>query len=65
MSRYDLTDAQRQVLEPLLLSMKKGCGRPRSDNRKWPNGILYFMKTGVARAESAYRIRIAFKYSGV
>jgi transposase len=51
MSRHDLTDRQWQVLEPLLPSPKNGPGRPRIDNRKCLNGILYVLKTGIPWAD--------------
>ena len=51
MSRHDLTDAQWQVLEPLLPPVKRGRGRPRTDTHKCLNGILYVLKTGCAWAD--------------
>ena len=51
MSRHDLTDAQWQVLESLLPQSKPGRRRPRTDNRKCLNGILYVLKTGCAWAD--------------
>ncbi len=51
MSRHDLTDAQWQVLESLLPQRRPGRGRPRTDNRKCLNGILYVLKTGCAWAD--------------
>jgi transposase len=51
MSRHDLTEAQWQVLEPLLPSTKHGPGRPRTDNRKCLNGILFVLKTGIPWAD--------------
>ena len=51
MSRHDLTDEQWRVIEPLLPPVKAGRGRPRTDNRKCINGILYVLKTGIAWAD--------------
>ncbi len=51
MSRHDLTDAQWQMLEPLLPQQRLGRGRPRTDNHKCLSGILYVLKTGVAWAD--------------
>ena len=51
MSRHDLTDEQWRVLEPLLPPVKEGRGRPRTDNRKCLNGILYVLKTGIPWAD--------------
>ena len=45
--RHELTDEQWQVIEPLLpLSGVKG--RPRVDDRRVINGMLYKCKTGIA-----------------
>lgn len=41
----DLTDKEWELLEPLL-PPKASTGRPRSDDRKTVNGILYVLSTG-------------------
>jgi len=41
----DLTDAQWQALEPLLPKQGR-MGRPRADDRRTVNGILYVLRTG-------------------
>jgi transposase len=43
----DLTDAQWAVLQPLLLS-RSHTGRPRADDRRTLNAILYVLRTGCA-----------------
>ena len=48
MSRHDLSDEQWKVIEPLLPPKATGRGRPRADDRKTLNGIIYVLKTGVA-----------------
>ncbi len=42
----ELTDEQWHRLEPLLPPPRKGRGRPRADDRKTLNGILYVLRTG-------------------
>jgi transposase len=51
MSRHNLTDEQWGVLEPLLPKQKPGRGRPRADDRRTLNGILFVLKTGCAWAD--------------
>lgn len=41
----DLTDGQWRCIEPLLPA-KAATGRPRADDRRTINGILYVLKTG-------------------
>ena len=41
----DLTDAQWQILQPLLPRPGR-MGRPRADDRRTLNGILYVLRTG-------------------
>jgi len=41
----DLTDREWETLRPLL-PLKKSRGRPRADDRKTLNGILYVLHTG-------------------
>jgi transposase len=48
MSRHALTDDQWSVLEPLFPERRRGPGRPRADDRRTLNGILYVLKTGCA-----------------
>ena len=45
MSTIDLIDKQWQRVEPLLPS-RKDRGRPRANDRKTLNGILYVLRTG-------------------
>lgn len=48
MSRHDVTNEQWAVIEPLLPKRRRGRGRPRADDRRTLNGILYVLKTGCA-----------------
>ncbi len=48
MSRHDLTDEQWAVIAPLIPKRSSRRGRPRNDDRKTLNGILYVLKTGCA-----------------
>ncbi len=50
MRTTDLTDEQWQRLEPLLPPRQKR-GRPRADDRKTLNGILYVLRTGCRWAD--------------
>ena len=50
MNRHELTDNQWAVLEKLLPKPKR-MGRPRADDRKTLNGILFVLKTGCAWAD--------------
>ncbi|MDR6227474.1 transposase [Desmospora profundinema] len=45
-TRHDLTPEQWDRIKPLLPPRKQGRGRPRADDRKTINGILYVLKTG-------------------
>lgn len=45
--RHELTDEQWQVIEPLL-PVSGVRGRPRVDDRRVINGMLYKAKTGIA-----------------
>ena len=47
MSRHAVSDAQWAVLEPLI-PKKQQRGRPRNDDRRTLNGIVYVLKTGCA-----------------
>ncbi len=51
MSRHELTDAQWALIAPLLPKRTPGPGRPRADDRRTLNGILYVLKTGCAWAD--------------
>ncbi len=46
MRTTELTDEQWTHLEPLLPSRRPKRGRPRADDRKTLNGILYVLRTG-------------------
>lgn len=51
MSRHDLTDEQWAMIAPLIPKRTSRRGRPRNENRKTLNGILYVLKTGCAWAD--------------
>ena len=44
MSRYDLTDFEWRVIEPLLPNKPRGV--PRVDDRRVLNGILWVLRSG-------------------
>ena len=44
MARYDLSEAEWRIVEPLL--PPAGRGRERADDRKVVNGIFYVLRTG-------------------
>lgn len=44
MARYDLSDGEWRVVEPLLPPIGKG--KPRGDDRRVVNGIFYVLRTG-------------------
>jgi transposase len=44
MARYDLSDEEWQLVEPLL--PKPGRGKHRADDRRVTNGIFYVLRTG-------------------
>jgi transposase len=47
MARFDLTDAEWALIEPLLPGADgKRNGRPRLDDRKVLNGIFFILRTG-------------------
>jgi transposase len=46
MGTTELTDEQWQRLQPLLPPHRERRGRPRADDRKTLNGILYVLRTG-------------------
>jgi transposase len=41
----DLTDTQWELIQPLLPAARR-MGRPRADDRRTINGILYVLRTG-------------------
>jgi transposase len=47
MRRNELTDEHWALIEPLL-PRPKATGRPRADDRRTLNGILYVLRTGCA-----------------
>ena len=51
MSRHEISDQQWAVIEPLLPKQGRGRGRPRANDRRTLNGILYVLKTGCAWAD--------------
>ena len=46
MGPTELTDQPWQDLKPLLPPPRKGRGRPRVEDRKTLNGIMYVLRTG-------------------
>jgi transposase len=44
MARYDLSEAEWRIVEPLLPAVGKG--KPRADDRRIVNGIFYVLRTG-------------------
>lgn len=44
--RGDLTNAQWQIIRPLLPPQKPNVGRPSQDHRTTLNGILWILRTG-------------------
>lgn len=48
MSRHDLANEPWAVIEPLIPKKARRRGRPRTDDRRTLNGILYVLKTGCA-----------------
>lgn len=55
MARYDLSDLEWRIVEPLLPGVGKG--KPRTDDRRLINGIFYVLRTGspLARPSGALR----------
>jgi transposase len=51
MARYDLSDEERQLVEPLL--PKPGKAKHRVHDRRVTNGIFYVLRTGGALARPA------------
>jgi len=47
MARYDLTDAEWSVIQPVL--PQKSRGFPRVDDRRMLNGIFWVLRSGVQR----------------
>ena len=48
--RFDLTDWEWSIIEPLLpgCAGKKARGRPRKDDRRVLNGIFFILRTGAS-----------------
>src|SRR5262245_63085692 len=48
--RFDLTDGEWSIIEPLLpgRASKKARGRPRKDDRRVLNGIFFILRTGAS-----------------
>jgi transposase len=48
--RFDLTDWEWSIIEPLLPggTSKKSRGRPRKDDRRVLNGIFFILRTGAS-----------------
>lgn len=48
--RFDLTDWEWSIIEPLLPggASKKSRGRPRKDDRRVLNGIFFILRTGAS-----------------
>ncbi len=55
--RFDLSDEEWAVIEPLL--PKGGRGPPRVDDRRVLNGIFYILRTGGPMARPARALRSA------
>jgi transposase len=49
MSRYDLPDFERRVIEPLLPNKPRGV--PRVDDRRVLNGIFWVLRSGAPRRD--------------
>jgi transposase len=49
MSRYDLPDFERRVIEPLLPNKPRGV--PRADDRRVLNGIFWVLRSGAPRRD--------------
>jgi len=49
MARFDLTDFERSVIEPLLPN--KPCGVPRIDDRRVLSSIIWRLRTGAPWAD--------------
>lgn len=49
MSRYDLTDSEWRVIEPLLPNKPRGV--PRVDDRRVLNGIFWVLRSGAPRRD--------------
>ncbi len=49
--RYELSDQQWELLEPLLPKEEKGFGRPRRDDRTLLNGMFWILNSGASWRE--------------
>jgi putative transposase len=45
--RYELSEAQWRRLEPLLPGRLGMVGRPAEDNRRFVNGVLWVIRSGM------------------
>ena len=45
MARFDLSDGEWSIIQPLLPNKPRGM--PRVDDRRMVNGIFYILRTGV------------------
>jgi len=61
MSRYDLTDFEWRVIEPLLPNKPRGV--PRVDDRRVLNGIFWVLRSG-APGTVGYFVREAYFVTG-
>ena len=55
MSRYDLTDSEWRVIEPLLPNKPRGV--PRVDDRRVLNGIFWVLRSGAYMALTLQELR--------
>jgi transposase len=46
MARYELTDAQYKIIEPLLSGKAGDLGRTGEDNRLFVNGVVWILRSG-------------------
>ncbi len=49
--RYELSEAQWRRLEPLLPDRSGTVGRPAEDNRRFVNGVLWVIRSGMRWAD--------------
>ncbi len=49
--RYELSEAQWRRLEPLLPGRSGTVGRPAEDNRRFVNGVLWVIRSGMRWAD--------------
>jgi transposase len=58
MARFDLTDFEWSVIQPLLLNKPRGV--PRVDDRRVLNGIFWRLRTGAPWADIPGAVRSAY-----